>query len=136
MNLPIGGAAFLLLFFFMEVPKQKKYEAATVKQQFLRLDPLGTFFFLPSIVSLLLALQWGGSLYAWNDGRIIALFIVFVVMFIGFATVQVLMPKTATVPVRVITQRTMLAGACFMFFLAGSMMLAIYFLPLWCKFRH
>jgi hypothetical protein len=133
MNLPIGGAAFILLFFFMDAPKQHKYEPVTLKQQILRLDPLGTLFFLPSICSLLLALQWGGSLYDWNDARIIALFVVFGAMFIAFAAVQVLMPKTATVPVKVITQRTMLAGAFFMLFLAGSMMLAIYYLPLWCK---
>ena len=133
MNLPIGGAALLLLFFFMALPEQK-HQPATFKQHVMRLDPLGTFFFLPSIVALLLALQWGGSTYSWSDGRIIALFVVFAVMFVGFAAVQIVMPDTATVPVRIITQRTMLSGACFMFFLAGAMMCAIYFLPLWCKF--
>ncbi|TDZ53156.1 Efflux pump aflT [Colletotrichum trifolii] len=132
MNLPIGGAAFLFLFFMLKAPKQQQqHEPASVLQHVLRLDPLGTFFFLPSIVSLLLALEWGGATYAWSDGRIIALFVVFGSAFMAFATVQVLMPKTATVPVRIITQRTMLAGAFFMLFLAGSMMLAVYYLPLW-----
>jgi MFS family permease len=131
-NLPVGGVALVALFFFLHTPKMK-HPPATIKQQFLRLDPLGTLFFLPSIVSLLLALQWGGSTYAWNDTRIIALFIIFVVMFLCFAAVQALMPETATVPGRIIGQRTMLAGSFFMVFLAGSMMLAIYFVPLWCK---
>ncbi|KAJ0310754.1 hypothetical protein Brms1b_008542 [Colletotrichum noveboracense] len=132
MNLPIGGAALVYLFFMLKAPKQQPREPATLTQHILRLDPLGTFFFLPSIVALLLALEWGGATYAWSDGRIIALFIVFGVAFSAFAAVQVFMPKTATVPVRIITQRTMLAGAFFMFFLAGSMMLAVYYLPLWC----
>ncbi|CAI0642616.1 unnamed protein product [Colletotrichum noveboracense] len=131
MNLPIGGAALVYLFFMLKAPKQQPREPATLTQHILRLDPLGTFFFLPSIVALLLALEWGGATYAWSDGRIIALFIVFGVAFSAFAAVQVFMPKTATVPVRIITQRTMLAGAFFMFFLAGSMMLAVYYLPLW-----
>ncbi|OLN97295.1 putative HC-toxin efflux carrier TOXA 6 [Colletotrichum chlorophyti] len=131
MNLPIGGVAFIFLFFMLKAPKRQPQEPATFFQHVKRLDPLGTFFFLPSIVSLLLALEWGGSEYAWNDGRIIALFVVFGVAFIAFAVVQVFMPKTATVPVRIITQRTMLAGAFFMLFLAGSMMMAVYYLPLW-----
>nr|XP_036583299.1 MFS aflatoxin efflux [Colletotrichum truncatum]KAF6792275.1 MFS aflatoxin efflux [Colletotrichum truncatum] len=131
MNLPIGGAALVFLFFMLKAPKQQPQEPATFVQHILRLDPLGTFFFLPSIVSLLLALEWGGATYSWNDGRIIALFVVFGVGFSAFAAVQVFMPKTATVPVRIIAQRTMLAGAFYMLFLAGSMMLAVYYLPLW-----
>lgn len=117
----------------LKAPKRQPQEPVTFFQHIKRLDPLGTLFFLPSVVSLLLALEWGGSEYAWSDGRIIALFVIFGFAFIAFAAVQVLMPKTATVPVRIITQRTMLAGAFFMLFLAGSMMLAIYYLPLWCK---
>ncbi|KAK1981089.1 major facilitator superfamily transporter [Colletotrichum cereale] len=130
-NLPVGGAAFLFLFFMLKAPKRQMQEPATLYQHFKRLDPLGTLFFLPSIVSLLLALEWGGSEYEWSDGRIIALFVVFGVGFIAFAAVQVLMPQTATVPLRIIKQRTMLAGAFFMLFLAGSMMLAVYYLPIW-----
>lgn len=136
MNLPIGGVAFIFLFFMLKAPKQQPQGPATLVQHILRLDPLGTFFFLPSIVSLLLALEWGGASYAWSDGRIVALLVVFGVAFCAFAAVQVFMPKTATVPVRIITQRTMLAGAFFMLFLAGSMMLAVYYLPLWCKSFH
>ncbi|GKT45536.1 efflux pump aflT [Colletotrichum spaethianum] len=130
-NLPVGGLAFIFLFFMLKAPKRQPQEPATLYQHFKRLDPLGTLFFLPSIVSLLLALEWGGSEYEWNDGRIIALFVIFGVGFIAFAAVQVLMPKTATVPLRIIKQRTMLAGAFFMLFLAGSMMLAVYYLPIW-----
>ncbi|KZL81140.1 major facilitator superfamily transporter [Colletotrichum incanum] len=130
-NLPVGGVAFMFLFFMLKAPKRQPQQPATLYQHFKRLDPLGTLFFLPSIVSLLLALEWGGSEYEWNDGRIIALFVVFGTGFIAFAAVQVLMPKTATVPLRIIKQRTMLAGAFFMLFLAGSMMLAVYYLPIW-----
>ncbi|KAJ5002298.1 Efflux pump aflT, partial [Colletotrichum sp. SAR 10_99] len=61
MNLPIGGAALVYLFFMLKAPKQQPREPATLTQHILRLDPLGTFFFLPSIVALLLALEWGGA---------------------------------------------------------------------------
>ncbi|CAM1511273.1 Fc.00g087860.m01.CDS01 [Cosmosporella sp. VM-42] len=130
MNLPIGALAFVFLLFFLTPPK-KEHKPAPILEHIKRLDPLGTFFFVPSMCSLILALQWGGSVYAWSNWRIILLFVVFGVAGIAFATVQVKMPETATLPVRIIKQRTMLAGAFIMFFLAGSMMLSIYYIPLW-----
>lgn len=133
MNLPIGGVALVLLFFLLKLP-EKPSPPAPWAEHITRLDPLGTFFFVPSVVSLLLALQWGGAKFSWSDGRIIALFVVSGVTFAAFAAVQVLMPRTAQVPVRIISQRSMLAGFFFMFFLAASMMLALFWVPLWCKF--
>ncbi|KAI2613792.1 MFS general substrate transporter [Hypoxylon fragiforme] len=128
-NLPVGAVAVLCLL-LVKIPS-KPPESAKPWEHFTRLDPLGTFFFIPSIVCLLLALQWGGSTYAWNSWRIILLLVLFGVLLCAFATIQVLMPNTATVPVRVITQRSIAAAACYMVSVAGAMMLSIYFLPLW-----
>lgn len=133
LNLPVGAVAFACLFFFLHPPSTPKKQV-TFKEQVMRLDPLGTFFFIPSTVCLLLALQWGGSTYAWNNWRIIFLFIMFAITGIAFAVVQVKMPETASLPVRVITQRTMLSGTFYMMFLAGSMMLCVFYIPLWCKY--
>ena len=69
-----------------------------IKQQIRQLDPLGTILLLPALICLILALQWGGVTYAWNDGRIIALWTVFAVLFVGFVAVQVFMNETATFP--------------------------------------
>ncbi|KAI3328968.1 MFS general substrate transporter [Xylariaceae sp. AK1471] len=129
-NLPIGAVAVVCLIFFLD-PSKYPHPPATIWQQIRRLDPLGTFFFVPSIVSLLLALQWGGSTYTWSNWRIIVLFGLSGILLIAFAAVQVLMPKTATVPVRVIRKRNILAATIFMFALAGSFLMAIYYLPLW-----
>ncbi|KAG7115539.1 MFS-type transporter VdtG like protein [Verticillium longisporum] len=130
MNLPIGGVAFIFLFFMLQAP-QKPSKPVSLTKHITRLDPLGSFFFIPSIVALLLALQWGGATYAWSNGRIIALFVVFALAFVAFAAIQIFMPDTAQVPVRIISQRTVLAGTFFIIFLAGSMMLAVYYVPLW-----
>ncbi|KAK2616421.1 hypothetical protein QQS21_000663 [Conoideocrella luteorostrata] len=130
MNLPVGAVSFTLLYIFMH-PAPPKEEPATVKQQIMRLDPLGTFFFVPSVVCLLLALQWGGSTYAWANWRIILLFVMFGLTGIAFAGIQVKMPETATLPVRLIKQRTMLVSTFYMLFLSGGMILGVYYLPLW-----
>lgn len=117
---------------FWNPPKQK-CESVSVGTHIQRLDPIGMFFFLPSLVSLLLALQWGGSTYSWHDPRIIALFAVFGTLLIAFAAVQILKPDTATIPPRIITQRSVISGASFTFFLAGGMLMMVYFVPMWCK---
>ncbi|KAL7893586.1 major facilitator superfamily domain-containing protein [Trichoderma sp. SZMC 28014] len=135
LNLPVGAVAFVFMFLFLRMPK-KVQPPATISEQILRLDPFGTFFFIPSIVSLLLALQWGGSTYAWSNWRIILLFIMFGLCAIGFAAVQVMMPKTASLPPKVITQRTMFFGTFFMIFTAGGMMLCVYYIPLWFQTTH
>ncbi|KAI1415808.1 MFS general substrate transporter [Hypoxylon sp. FL1857] len=128
-NLPVGAVAVLCLL-IVKLPSRPP-EPAKFWQHFIRLDPLGTFFFMPSIICLLLALQWGGSTYSWGSWRIILLLVLFAVLFLAFAAVQVLMPNTATVPVRVITQRSIAAAALFMLAVAGAMLMTIYYLPLW-----
>ncbi|KAM0298605.1 hypothetical protein ACHAPM_008679 [Fusarium culmorum] len=130
MNLPVGAVASIFLFFFHTL-SEKKREPVPALEHITRLDPLGTFFFVPSMVCLILALQWGGSTYAWSSWRLILLFVVFGVTLIAFAVVQIKMPKTATIPVKVITQRTMLACTWVSIFAGGSMMVAVYYVPLW-----
>lgn len=139
LNLPVGAVAVAFIFVFFRLPKKPQpadVASASIKQQILRLDPIGTFFFIPSIVCLLLALQWGGSTYAWSNWRIIFLFIMFAVAGAAFMTVQIKMPKTASLPPKVITQRTMYCGTFYMLFCAGAMMLCVYFIPLWCTLPH
>ncbi|KAI0863011.1 MFS general substrate transporter [Xylaria cubensis] len=129
-NLPIGAVAVICIIFILK-PSKYPHPPATIWEQIRRLDPLGTFFFVPSIVTLLIALQWGGSTYAWSNWRIIVLFGLFGILLIAFAGVQVFLPKTATVPVRIIRRRSILAATVFMFALAGSFLMVIYYLPLW-----
>lgn len=95
------------------------------------LDPLGNFFFLPSLVCLLLALQWGGTTYAWSDGKVIALLVLFAVLFIAFILVQIFKQSTAMVPAHIIKNRSILAAMWYTFCLASGMMLMVYYIPVW-----
>lgn len=129
-NLPIGLVAFICMILWW-TPPQKETEPAPLLTHIKRLDPLGTLFFLPAVVALLLALQWGGSTYAWKSGIIIGLFVAFAVLVSAFAAVQILRPETATIPPRVITQRSVFFATFFTFFIAGGMLMCVYFLPIW-----
>lgn len=129
-NLPIGGFTLIFMIFFWN-PPAKKTEPAPFMVQIKRLDPLGTFFCIPAVVCLLLALQWGGATYAWANWRVILLFVLCGVLSLAFAAVQILMPDTASIPPRIIKQRSVLFSVWFTFFIAGSMLMLVYYLPLW-----
>lgn len=129
-NLPIGAIVIIAVMLILK-PTEPFKKGLSAKEKLLQLDPLGTFFLLPCLVCLLLALQWGGSSLAWSDGKIIALLVVFGVLFIAFIVVQIFTQKTAQIPARIIKNRNMLAGGFFVFCVAGSMMNMVYFIPIW-----
>lgn len=129
-NLPIGAFTIvaILLFLHLETPPQEKI---SVLNQARRLDPLGLVFFVPSMVCLILALQWGGSAYPWSAPRIIGLLVTFVVTFIAFLVVEALTPKTAMAPTRVVLNRSVGSSLVFMLLNSGAMMAIIYYLTIW-----
>ena len=137
-NLPFGLVTVVFIFFFFKQNTSAKADlqaanAAPVswKQRLELFDIYGTIVFLPMIVCLLLALQWGGSTYAWNNGRIIALFVVFGLLLIAFVFIQSKKGDNATVPPRVLKQRTVAASSWFVLFLGAAFFVYVYYLPIW-----
>lgn len=78
----------MLNLFLFKLPPREPRPSIGFKARFMQFDPIGTLLFIPAIVCLLLALQWGGTTYAWGSGRIIALFVVFGVCILVFIFVQ------------------------------------------------
>lgn len=116
---------------FILKPTEPFKKGLTAKEKLLQLDPLGTFFLLPCLICLILALQWGGSTLAWSNGKIIALLVLFGVLFAAFIIVQITTQATAQIPARIIKNRSILAGGFYIFCVAGGMMNMIYFIPVW-----
>jgi hypothetical protein len=130
-NLPIGGVVILTLVAFLRLPRLLQPERSTWAETLRRLDPWGTVTFLPGIVCLLLALQWGGTTYTWSNGRIIALFILSGVLLIAFIVIQVLRQEYAMVPPRILRVRNVLFGSLFNLFLSAAFFDIVYYLPIW-----
>lgn len=128
-NLPIGAIVVAIILLILKTPPSKNTE--TITQRLWKLDPLGTIVFLPGIVCILLALQWGGTTYAWSNARIIALFILGGVLLVLFLLIQWRGGVNATIPFHIISQRSVASGAFFSALIPGSMMVIIYFLPIW-----
>lgn len=119
----------IILFFILKTPPSTNTDS--IREQIKKLDPWGTAVFLPGIVCLLLALQWGGTEYAWGNARIIVLFVLAFVLLGLFVFIQFKAGDYATVPIRIIKQRSIAAGAYMSFVSPGAMMVIIYFLPIW-----
>jgi uncharacterized membrane protein len=85
-----------------------------------RLDPLGIILLLGAVSCLFLALQWGGSRFLWNSSRIIGLLIGFGLLAILFCVLQWWLAEKATIPLRILRQRTVLYGALSLFFISMS----------------
>jgi MFS family permease len=57
-NLPVGGVVVAVILLILQTKPSQNTD--TLRQQLVKLDPYGTIVFLPGVVCLLLALQWGG----------------------------------------------------------------------------
>ena len=129
-NLPLGGFTIATLALFLNIEENKP--KLPLMDKLKQLDPLGTFFFLPSIVCLLLALQWGGVTHPWSDGRVVTCLVLFAVLFLAFVAVQVVNRHTnATIPSRIFLQRSVLFGSLYQFLLGSTMLGTIVYIPLW-----
>ncbi|CAK7239686.1 MAG: hypothetical protein STHCBS139747_001121 [Sporothrix thermara] len=129
-NLPLGGVAMVFILLLLKIPDRDTTKIPT-KAKLKQLDGLGTFFFIPGCICLLLALEWGGASYAWSDGRIIALLTLAAVLLVAFVVVQIVLPDTATVPPRIFVQRSIMAGVYSTLCVGAQMMIFIYYLPIW-----
>ncbi|UPK95961.1 hypothetical protein LCI18_006896 [Fusarium solani-melongenae] len=129
-NLPLGGVAMVVIQLLLNIPDQDKTKLS-LKAKILQLDIYGTVLFIPGTVCLVLALQWGGLVHAWNDGRVIVLLVLAGLLLLGFAMVQVFLPKTATIPPRIFMQRSIAAGFFATLCIGSQMMIFTYYLPIW-----
>jgi len=130
-NLPLGAITIAFILFFFHSPKRgQDVSHLTWKDKLALMDIEGTAIFVPAIVCVLLALQWGGSKYPWHDAKIIGLFVAFGVLISMFIALQVYKGDKATVPMRIISQRSIGACAFYIACLGGSFFAIIYYIPI------
>ncbi|KAI1151722.1 MFS general substrate transporter [Nemania diffusa] len=130
-NLPVGAVTLVVIALFFPDPVQKKPASEPFMKRLMHFDPIGTLIFIPAIISLLLALQWGGTTYPWSNGRIIGLFVVFGVLLLTFLYIQWHQQENATVPPRIFRNRTVMAGSFFAFSIGSAFFLFVYYIPIW-----
>jgi MFS family permease len=130
-NLPLGAITVGVIIFFFKAPDRAAIAELGWQERIKEFDLEGTAAFIPAIISLLLALQWGGTTYPWSNWRIILLFVLFGVLIAIFIGIQFWKQDQATVPPRVLKKRSVWSSAYFAFATGAFFLLLIYYLPIW-----
>lgn len=131
-NLPVGAVSIVVTTLILHLPNQKlDTQAEGWVAKLKQFDPIGNLAFFPGIVCLVLALQWGGTVYSWKNARIIVLLVLCGVLCLIFVGIQIWKKENATVPPRIVKQRSIAASAWFGFFNGAGMMVLMYYLPIW-----
>ncbi|KAJ5740300.1 Major facilitator superfamily domain general substrate transporter [Penicillium malachiteum] len=131
-NLPMGAITIICMIFFFKPPtRDPTGKVPTFLRRIADLDLPGAFMFAPTVVMILLALEWGGSKYPWKSATIIGLFLGGAGLAVVFAFWQIRKGDKAMIPPRLITHRTLFFACTTEFFIMGAVMISIYYLPEW-----
>jgi hypothetical protein len=128
---PLGAVTICAIARFFHPNRKTKASTMTLRQKLVAFDWPGTAALLPAIICLLLALQWGGNKYAWNSSRIIGLFVGFGLLAIVFIYVQFRRGDDATLPFRIMSQRSLAFGCAVSLGVGSLFFIMVYYIPLW-----
>ncbi|OOG00347.1 hypothetical protein ASPCADRAFT_202217 [Aspergillus carbonarius ITEM 5010] len=132
-NLPIGGLVAILLVFTSIPEPPGKPKVGEVFQSVLlkKFDLFGFVLFAPAAIQLLLALQWGGSKFAWKSSTIIGLFCGSAATFFVFGLWERRMGDEAMIPGQMVKQRIIWCSCMAMSMMFGMTMIMAYYLPIY-----
>jgi hypothetical protein len=130
LNLPLGGATAALLL-SIRIPDERKKEKLSWGSTLRRLDLIGFAAFAPSVVMLLLALDWGGTSYSWRSAKLIGLLCGAFILFGIFLYWEYRKGTEALLPLALLRHRIIASSYCNGMLQAGALMQMTYFLPLW-----
>ncbi|KAK5658361.1 hypothetical protein OQA88_2337 [Cercophora sp. LCS_1] len=132
-SLPLGAVTLAAVFFLVHLPASAttQWKGGSAADIFRRFDLLGNSVLIPSVVSLLLALEWGGTKYAWSSWRVILTLTVFSVTILAWGAIQYVSGDNATVPLRIIRGRSMASAMWYTFCIMGVFFTLVQFIPVW-----
>ncbi|KAJ1567597.1 hypothetical protein HK405_005424, partial [Cladochytrium tenue] len=122
---PIGAVTVLAVVY------SASGEPGDLLRGFHRIDWLGTFLLVSAVICLLIPLQGGGTLYAWNSPVVIALFVVGAILLADFVVVEGWVATQPVVPVSLYRDVRVVGALGSTFFLGGAFFAIIFYSPLW-----
>ncbi|KAK8070643.1 MFS transporter [Apiospora hydei] len=130
-NLPIGGFTIVVIMLLFKNPDDQVIAEGSTNSKLRQLNIPNLLIFTASVVCLLMALEWGGTTYSWNSGRIIALLVFSGGLLAGFVGLEAAQKDRATIPTSIVLNKT--AGLCVLYAFCASAAFNVvdYFLPIW-----
>ncbi|CAI6337893.1 unnamed protein product [Periconia digitata] len=128
-GVPVAGAALVLLILFLHVEYEKE---TTIPQKLKRLDYTGNTLLVLAMVSLLIALTYGGTLHPWSSWRTIVPLVLGFLGMLGFHIYEASGYQSEPVmPPRLFANRTSLISFVLVFLHGMILYWVIYFLPVY-----
>jgi len=93
-NVPFCIICITCIGLFVKIP----IPPGTFKEKVKRIDFLGTFFLIPSVICLLLGLNWGGTTYKWTSPVILSLIGAFIVLICCFLFIEYKIAREPIIP--------------------------------------
>ena len=118
------------IFLFLQNPEALRNDKGFF-EKLSELDYIGPFLFIPATICLFLALQFGGSTMSWNSSTVIGLLCGSAIMLPLWVWTQFRLGERATIPVRVMLQRTVFFSSMFSFCTGAAFVVTSFFLPLY-----
>ncbi|KAF5011385.1 hypothetical protein FDECE_2496 [Fusarium decemcellulare] len=129
-NLPLGAlTGFIICFYYTTSMGEAPNKNYTLKQKITSLGLKSALLLSATLICLFLALQWGGTVHPWRDSRVWGCLLGFGLLLIIFGYIQVRQREDALIPLRILSQRSVLFGCMFSVLLQGGMMTQAYHLP-------
>ena len=132
-NIPLGVLCIAFSWYDFHDPIANQRAPSTFKEKLKRINLVDTLVVVPSTTSLLMALQWGGTKYGWGNPRIIALLVLFAALFSVFGYLQYRQGENATIPPRILKNRSILAAMWFSSCCNGILAVTEYYMSIYLQ---
>ncbi|KAI9794009.1 MAG: hypothetical protein M1816_006634 [Peltula sp. TS41687] len=137
-NLVIGAVVAPVYLFLL--PSHDPRPQVAVKERVVELDYAGVITIVGAFISGVMAISFGGSVYEWNSGRIIGLFVCSAVLFTIFGIQQTFCILTTEerriFPIQFLKSKSMLILFAQTACSVTAVFVPIYFIPLFFQFVH
>ncbi|KAL9623476.1 MAG: hypothetical protein Q9160_002156 [Pyrenula sp. 1 TL-2023] len=121
------------MLFFIHIPEQTSKPSTTsfIRAIPSKLDLIGFVLFAPAATQLLLALQWGGTKFAWNGAQIVGLFGGSGSTFVVFLAWEYYKGDAAMIPFSLVRKRIVYTSSLVYGFLMAQLFSTSYYLPVY-----
>jgi Fungal trichothecene efflux pump (TRI12) len=132
-NLPVGAVSAILLFVIHIPDRLGKSRRAkpSILETLSKLDIGGFVLFAPCAIMFLMALQWGGTKYAWNSATVIGLLCGAGGLFIVFTAWEYRLGDKAMIPPSMLGKRVVWSSCLVTAFFFGGLLIFSYYLPIY-----
>lgn len=127
-NLPLDGAAFLIILFFLDLKTPK----TPFIQGFKAIDWLGSLLIVGGVLMFLFGMEYGGVTYPWASATVVCLIVFGILTLVLFVLQEKFVAKYPVMPLRIFGNQSNIAsfGVCFIHgfvFISSSYYLPLYF---------